>query len=64
MGKMGASNAIYTISPRVETAKALLLSNTSETTKQAIGERGLGDKTDTSSLQRAKGDIGEELGDG
>lgn len=49
---------------RVESADALSLGDLGETGDQTVGEGRVGDKTDTSSLKRAEGDIGEELGAG
>lgn len=48
----------------VEGAEALLLSDLGETTNEAIGEGGLGNETDTGGLERAEGEISEELGGG
>lgn len=46
----------------VERADTLSLEHLAEATDQAVGVGGLGNETDTGSLKRAKGDIGEELG--
>lgn len=46
----------------VERADTLSLEHLAESTDQAVGVCGLGNETDTGSLKRAKGDIGEELG--
>ena len=48
----------------VEGTGTLLSEDTEETTGETIGERRLGDKTDTGSLKRAEGNVGEELGEG
>lgn len=48
----------------VESANTLLLQHLAETTDQAVGVGGLGDETDTGSLEGAEGDVGEELGGG
>lgn len=50
--------------PSVETSNTLLPQDASESTTETVGERWLGDETDTNSLERAEGDIGEKLGDG
>ena len=47
----------------VEGTGTLLSEDTEETTGETVGERRLGDKTDTGSLKRAEGNVGEELGD-
>ena len=46
----------------VERADTLSLEHLAEATDQAVGVGGLGNETDTGSLKRAEGDIGEELG--
>lgn len=48
----------------VEGADTLRLQHLAETADQAAGVGGLGDETDTGSLKRAEGDVGEELGGG
>lgn len=48
----------------VEGAEALLLSDLGEATNEAIGEGRLGNETDTGGLERAEGEISEELGGG
>lgn len=45
----------------VESTDTLVLEDLSETADETAGEGGLGDQTDTGSLQRAEGDISEEL---
>jgi len=47
----------------VEGTGTLLTEDTEETTGKTVGERRLGDKTDTGGLERAEGNVGEELGD-
>mgnify|MGYP006900020584 CR=1 FL=1 len=46
---------------RVESTNALILEDLGESGQQTAGKGGLRDETDTSGLQRAQGDIGEEL---
>lgn len=46
----------------VESTDTLSLEHLGETTNQAIGIGGFGDETDTGGLERAEGDVGEELG--
>lgn len=46
----------------VEGANTLLLQDLGETTDQAVGESGLRHQSDTGSLERAEGDVGDELG--
>lgn len=48
--------------PRIEGANSLLGGNLAKSRDEAGSECGLGDETNTSSLKRAEGDIGEELG--
>ena len=48
----------------VEGAEALLLSDLGEATNKAIGEGGLGNETNTGGLERAEGEISEELSAG
>lgn len=48
----------------VESTDTLLRRNLGETADQAVGEARFRDKTDTGSLKRAEGNIGEELGEG
>lgn len=48
----------------VEGAHTFLLQHLAEATDQTVGICGLGDETDTGSLKRAEGDIGEEFGGG
>ena len=48
----------------VEGTEALLLSDLGEATDKAVGEGGLGNETDTGGLERAEGEISEELGAG
>lgn len=48
----------------VEGADALVLEHLGETSNQAVGIGGLGDETDTGGLERAQGDVSEELGGG
>lgn len=47
---------------RVESTDTLLLEDTTEAAQQTASEGGLGDKTNTGGLERAKGDVGHELG--
>lgn len=47
----------------VEGTDALLLQHLAEAAQQAIGVGGLRDETDTGGLERAEGNVGEELGD-
>ncbi len=47
---------------RVEGAKTLLLEDLAHSADEAIGEGGVGDKTNTGSFERAEGNVGEELG--
>jgi hypothetical protein len=47
---------------RVESTNAFLLQDLGETAEETVGEGGLGDETDAGGLERAQGDIGEELG--
>lgn len=49
---------------RVEGTNTLVLQDLAEATNEAIGEGGLRDETDTGGLERAQGDVGEELGRG
>jgi hypothetical protein len=49
---------------RVEGANTLSPEDLGEAANQAVGKGGLRDETDTSGLERAKGDVGEELGHG
>jgi len=46
----------------VEPAKTFSLGDLGETSKETVGKGGLRDETDTGGLERAKGDVGEELG--
>ena len=48
----------------VEGAEALLLSDPGEATNKAVGEGGLGNETNTGGLERAEGEISEELSAG
>jgi hypothetical protein len=48
----------------VEGGEALLLHDPAEATNKAIGEGGLGDQANTGGLERAEGEISEELGAG
>lgn len=48
----------------VEGADTLVLEHLGETSNQAVGIGGLGDETDTGGLERAQGDVSEELGGG
>lgn len=48
---------------RVESTNTLVLEDLAEATNQAIGEGGLRDETDTGRLERAQGDVSEELGE-
>lgn len=48
---------------RVESTNTLVLHDLGETTKETVGELGLRDETDTGGLERAEGNVGEELGD-
>ena len=48
----------------VEGAEALLLGDPGEATNKAIGEGGPGNETDSGGLERAEGEISEELGAG
>lgn len=50
--------------PGVEALETFLASNASESTGKSRSEARLRNKTDTSSLERAESDIGEELRDG
>lgn len=47
----------------VEGTDTLLAQHLGEAANQAIGVGGLGDETDTGGLERAEGNVGEELGD-
>lgn len=49
---------------RVEGSEALGLQDLAEATDEAIGEGGLRNETDTGGLERAEGDVSEELGGG
>ena len=49
---------------RVEGTDTLVLQDLGESTNETVGEGWVTDETDTGSLKRAEGDIGEELGDG
>ena len=49
---------------RVEGTDTLVLQDLGESTNKAVGEGWVTDETDTGSLERAEGDIGEELSDG
>jgi hypothetical protein len=48
----------------VESTEALVLDNLAEARNETAGVGGLGDETDTGGLERAQGDIGEELSSG
>lgn len=48
----------------VEGTEALLLGDLGEATNKAVSEGGLGNETDTGGLERAEGEISEELGAG
>lgn len=48
----------------VESTGTLVLQHLGETTNETVGIGGLGDETDTGSLKRAEGNVGEELGGG
>ena len=48
----------------VESADTLVLQHLAEAADEAAGIGGLGDETDTGSLKRAEGNVGEELGSG
>ena len=50
--------------PRVESTNTLKLGDLHEAREKAVGELRLADKTNAGGLERAEGDIGEELGDG
>ena len=45
----------------VKSANTLILQHLAESTNETIGICGLGDETDTGSLERAEGNVGEEL---
>ena len=49
---------------RVEGTNTLVLENLAKTADKAIGEGGLRNETDTGGLERAKGDVSEELSHG
>lgn len=49
---------------RVESANTLVLQDLGETADETVSEGRVRDETDTGSLERAEGDIGEELGGG
>lgn len=49
---------------RVHGSETLVLQDLGEATDETVGEGGLGDETDTGSLERAEGDVGEELSSG
>lgn len=48
----------------VESTDTLVLQHLGEATNETVGIGGLGDETDTGSLKRAEGNVGEELGGG
>lgn len=48
----------------VESTKTLLLEYLAEAAQQTAGVGGLSDETDTGGLERAEGNVGEELGGG
>lgn len=48
----------------VEGTDTLVLQHLGETTDETVGVGGLGDETDTGGLERAEGNVGEELGGG
>ena len=48
----------------VESTNTLILHDLAESANESIGVRGFGNETDTSSLKRAEGNIGEELCEG
>ena len=49
---------------RVEGTDTLVLQDLGESTNETVGEGWVTDETDTGSLKRAEGDVGEELGEG
>ena len=49
---------------RVKGTDALVLQDLAETTNETVGKGWVTDETDTGSLKRAEGDVGEELGNG
>jgi hypothetical protein len=49
---------------RVESTNTLGLEDLAESTDQTVGEGGLRDETNTGGLERAEGNVGEELGAG
>lgn len=48
----------------VESTNTLSLQDLAKATDQTVGESGLRDETDTGGLERAEGNVGEELGAG
>jgi hypothetical protein len=51
-------------SPGVEGSRTLLTKDAGETAGETVGERRLGDESDTGRLEGAERNVGEELGDG
>lgn len=47
----------------VETGNTFFPCDSGEATGETVGERGLGDESDSGGFERAKGDVGEEFGD-
>lgn len=48
----------------VEAGDSLLLEDSGESSSESVGERRLGHESDSDGLERAEGNVGEELGDG
>jgi len=49
---------------RVESTNTLVLQDLGETTNETVGETRLGNETNTGSLKRTEGNVGDELGAG